>query len=89
MNIAALKRDLPSPKHDPRNRASASHQVGQPESLSDMIGEELLLLAIAGRPGDRRRIDQELELRALLAHDSRRVRSTTRLRLRRAPSRAA
>jgi len=37
-------------------------------------GEELLMLAIAGRREDRRRIAQELDLRALLSEGPRRPR---------------
>ena len=52
------------------------HSSNRP--LSDLCGEELLLLAIAGAPGARRRIHQELSLRALLAEGARRARSAAK-----------
>jgi len=59
------------------------HTIDQPRPLSDLSGEELLLMAIAGAPNNRRRIHQELELRALLGQGARRARvAETRPRLR-------
>lgn len=42
--------------------------------LFTATGEQLLLMAIAGRRADRRRIEQELDLRSLLAEGPRRPR---------------
>lgn len=63
----------------------------QPRLLSNLSGEELLLMAIAGARGTRERIHQELSLRALLAEGPRRARreSASRPRLRLAKSSAA
>lgn len=66
------------------------HTLDQPRPLSDLTGEELLLLAIVGARGNRRRIHQELDLRAVLAEGARRARSAvTRPRLQIVRSRAA
>ena len=56
-------------------------------NLFTASGEELLLMAIAGREADRERIGRELDLRALLGEGPRRVRTSraaTRIRHRRA-----
>jgi hypothetical protein len=66
------------------------HTLDQTRPLSDLTGEQLLLMAIAGNPGNRRRIHQELSLRALLAEGARRIRAAEiRPRLRLARSHAA
>ena len=41
-------------------------------------GEELLIMAIAGRSAERRRIEQELDLRAMLGEGPRRPRRKSR-----------
>jgi len=48
--------------------------LDQHRPLSDLTGEELLLMAIASAPGNRRRIQQELSYRAVLAEETRRTR---------------
>jgi hypothetical protein len=66
------------------------HSLDQPRPLSDLSGEELLMMAITGAPAVRRLIERELSLRALLAEGARRVRNArSRPRLRLVRSRAA
>ncbi len=63
------------------------HHNLRPRPLSDHSGTELLILAIAGTAGQRRQIETELNLRALLAEGPRRRRlAPQRPRLRLVPA---
>lgn len=60
------------------------HICDAPRPLGDRNGTELLIMSIVGGPDQRRRIEMELNLRALLAEGPRRSHAVTarpRLRL--------
>lgn len=57
--------------------------LDHPRPFCNLSGEELLIVAIRGTPGTRRRVQHELSLRAVLTGVSQRTRSgTVRPRLR-------
>ncbi len=66
------------------------HTLNHARPLCNLSGEELLIIAIAGAPGARRRINDELGVRSLLAEGARRTRiAADRPRLRLSRTRAA